>query len=102
MDAQKLDLGGLMAQLTDLVKRAKAGRLKASELQPGSITVSSLADNGPDLLYGVIYPPQVALVGWAVSATTVRRGRRTGRTHHRHRHGFVTTVPPTDAPALDS
>ena len=63
MDAQKLDLGGLMAQLTDLVKRAKAGRLKASELQPGSITVSSLADNGPDLLYGVIYPPQVALVG---------------------------------------
>ena len=60
MDAQKLDLGGLMAQLTDLVKRAKAGRLKASELQPGSITVSSLADNGPDLLYGVIYPPQVA------------------------------------------
>ena len=38
-------------------------RLKASELQPGSITVSSLADNGPDLLYGVIYPPQVALVG---------------------------------------
>ena len=61
--AQDLDLGGLMAHLADLVKRAKAGRLKGGELQPGSITVSSLADNGPDLLYGVIYPPQVALVG---------------------------------------
>ncbi len=61
--AQDLDLGALMKHLADLVKRAKAGRLRASELQPGSITVSSLADNGPDLLYGVIYPPQVALVG---------------------------------------
>ncbi len=61
--AHDLDLGGLMSHLTDLVKRAKAGRLKGGELQPGSITVSSLADNGPDLLYGVIYPPQVALVG---------------------------------------
>jgi len=61
--AQDLDLGGLMKHLADLVKRAKAGRLRASELQPGSITVSSLADSGPDLLYGVIYPPQVALVG---------------------------------------
>lgn len=61
--AQDLDLAGLMVHLTDLVKRAKAGRLKGSELQPGSITVSSLADGGPDALFGVIYPPQVALLG---------------------------------------
>jgi pyruvate dehydrogenase E2 component (dihydrolipoamide acetyltransferase) len=61
--AQDLDLSALMAHLTDLVKRAKAGRLRGTELQPGSITVSSLADGGPDALYGVIYPPQVALVG---------------------------------------
>ncbi len=61
--AQDLDLTALMSHLADLVKRAKAGRLKASELQPGSITVSSLADGGPDALYGVIYPPQVALLG---------------------------------------
>lgn len=63
VDAQQLDLAGLMTHLTDLVKRAKAGRLRGGELQPGSITMSSLADKGPDLLYGVIYPPQVALVG---------------------------------------
>jgi pyruvate dehydrogenase E2 component (dihydrolipoamide acetyltransferase) len=61
--AQDLDLAALMAHLTDLVKRAKAGRLKATEMQPGSITVSSLADGGPDALFAVIYPPQVALVG---------------------------------------
>lgn len=63
VDSQELDLGGLMTHLADLVKRAKAGRLRGGEMQPGSITVSSLADKGPDLLYGVIYPPQVALVG---------------------------------------
>jgi pyruvate dehydrogenase E2 component (dihydrolipoamide acetyltransferase) len=61
--AQDLDLSALMAHLTDLVKRAKAGRLRGTELQPGSITVSSLADGGPDALFGVIYPPQVALAG---------------------------------------
>jgi len=61
--AQDLDLAALMSTLADLVKRAKAGRLKASELQPGSLTVSSLSDGGPDALYGVIYPPQVALLG---------------------------------------
>ncbi|MCU0299056.1 MAG: 2-oxo acid dehydrogenase subunit E2 [Candidatus Nanopelagicales bacterium] len=79
--AQALDLAGLMTHLTDLVKRAKAGRLKASELLPGSITVSSLADGGPDVLYGVIYPPQVALVGvgavaprpWVVDGEVVVR-----------------------------
>lgn len=63
VDAQNLDLDALMARLTDLVRRAKGGRLRAGELQPGSITVSSLADGGPDALFGVIYPPQVALVG---------------------------------------
>ena len=81
MGAQDLDLTTLMGRLADLVKRAKAGRLKASELQPGSITVSSLADGGPDALYGVIYPPQVALLGigsvaqrpWVVDGEAVVR-----------------------------
>ncbi|MBK6764248.1 MAG: 2-oxo acid dehydrogenase subunit E2 [Micrococcales bacterium] len=83
--AQDLDLTALMGQLSDLVKRAKAGRLKASELQPGSITVSSLADGGPDALYGVIYPPQVALLGigsvaprpWVVDGEAVVRSTAT-------------------------
>lgn len=62
-EADRLDVDGLMAALANLVRRARRGGLKADELQPGSITVSSLADGGPDALYGVIYPPQVALVG---------------------------------------
>lgn len=61
--AQALTIGELMAQLTDIVRRARSGRLLGSQVQPGSITVSSLADGGPGALFGVIYPPQVALVG---------------------------------------
>ena len=62
-DAHKLALDPLMVALGDLVRRARRGRLRAEELQAGSITLSSLADGGPDALFGVIYPPQVALVG---------------------------------------
>jgi pyruvate dehydrogenase E2 component (dihydrolipoamide acetyltransferase) len=80
-DAQDLDIDALMARLTDLVRRARSGTLRSSEIAPGTITVSSLVDGGPDALYGVIYPPQVALVGigaiaerpWAVDGMlTVR------------------------------
>lgn len=80
-DAQDLDTDALMARLTDLVRRARSGKLRSSEIAPGTITVSSLVDGGPDALYGVIYPPQVALVGigaiverpWAVDGMlTVR------------------------------
>jgi pyruvate dehydrogenase E2 component (dihydrolipoamide acetyltransferase) len=69
VDAHDLSLSELMKRLADLVKRARGGRLKGSELQPGSITVSSLADGGPEALFGVIYPPQVALVGVGGVAT---------------------------------
>lgn len=61
--AQKLALPDLMAALAEVVRGAKSGRLKAGASQVGSITVSSLADGGPDALFGVIYPPQVAMVG---------------------------------------
>lgn len=61
--AHTMSMPELSSALTELVRAAKAGRLRGSASQPGSITVSSLADGGPDALYGVIYPPQVALVG---------------------------------------
>ncbi len=62
-NAEVEDVDTLMARLTDLVLRARKGTLRSSEIAPGTITVSSLADGGPDALFGVIYPPQVALVG---------------------------------------
>jgi pyruvate dehydrogenase E2 component (dihydrolipoamide acetyltransferase) len=54
----------LMATLRDLVKRARAFHLRGSELSDPTITVTSLGEQGVDSVFGVIYPPQVALVGF--------------------------------------
>jgi pyruvate dehydrogenase E2 component (dihydrolipoamide acetyltransferase) len=61
-DAKTLD--ELMTALRDLVNRARAGSLRASEMSDPTITVTNLGDQGVDAVYGVIYPPQVALVGF--------------------------------------
>jgi pyruvate dehydrogenase E2 component (dihydrolipoamide acetyltransferase) len=63
-DADRMTLDELMAGLRDLVARARAGRLRGSEMSDPTITVTNLGDQGVDLVHGVIYPPQVALVGF--------------------------------------
>lgn len=63
-DADTLPLADLMAALKDLVDRARAGRLRASETTGATITVTNLGDQGVESVFGVIYPPQVALVGF--------------------------------------
>ena len=62
-DADKLALDDLMARMRDLVQRMRAGRIRSSEIADATITVSSLGERGVEALYGVIYPPQVAIVG---------------------------------------
>ena len=63
-DVQKKNLTQLMLDLNDLVRRARAGSLRSSEMSAPTITVTNLGDRGVDLVFGVIYPPQVALVGF--------------------------------------
>ena len=63
-DADRLDLDALMAALRDLVRRARAGGLRSSELTDPTLTVTNLGDGGVPVVYGVVYPPQVALVGF--------------------------------------
>jgi pyruvate dehydrogenase E2 component (dihydrolipoamide acetyltransferase) len=63
-DADKLALPALMVALRDLVQRARAGGLRSSELTDPTITVTSLGERGAESVYGVIYPPQVAIVGF--------------------------------------
>lgn len=63
-DADKLSLDALMAALRDVVKRARAGGLRSSEMTDATITVSNLGEEGVTSLLGVISPPQVALVGF--------------------------------------
>ncbi len=63
-DADTLDLDALMAALRDLTQRARRGQLRGSEMTDPTITVTNLGDRGVETVYGVIYPPQVALVGF--------------------------------------
>jgi pyruvate dehydrogenase E2 component (dihydrolipoamide acetyltransferase) len=53
-----------MSELRDLVARARAGSLRSSELSDPTITVTNLGDMGVETAFGVIYPPQVALVAF--------------------------------------
>ncbi len=63
-DADQKSLDELMAVLRDLIPRARAGRLRSSEMMDATITLTSLGDLGVETVFGVIYPPQVALVGF--------------------------------------
>jgi pyruvate dehydrogenase E2 component (dihydrolipoamide acetyltransferase) len=63
-DAETLSLEDLQAGLRDLVLRARGGRLRSSEMSDATLTVTNLGDQGVDSVFGVIYPPQVALVGF--------------------------------------
>lgn len=63
-DVEKKALGDVMRDLNDLVARARQGGLRSSELTDATLTVTSLGDLGVQTVYGVIYPPQVALVGF--------------------------------------
>jgi pyruvate dehydrogenase E2 component (dihydrolipoamide acetyltransferase) len=62
--ADRLDLSELMAALRDLVSRTRGGVLQRTEMTDPTITITNLGDQGVDAVYGVIYPPQVALVGF--------------------------------------
>ncbi len=75
-DAEKKTLGDLMKDLRDLVTRARAGTLRSSEISDPTITVTNLGDLGVEMVYGVIFPPQVALVGFGrvVERPRVRDG----------------------------
>jgi len=63
-DADTRPLPELMAALRDLVKRTRSGRLRSSEMSDPTITITNLGDQGVEAVYGVIYSPQVALVGF--------------------------------------
>jgi pyruvate dehydrogenase E2 component (dihydrolipoamide acetyltransferase) len=68
-DVAELPLGELMKALADLVRRARAGSLRSSEMSDPTITVTNLGDQGVDATFPVIYPPQVAIVGFGRLAT---------------------------------
>ena len=100
-------LGELMARMTDLVSRARAGTLRSSEMTSATITLTSLGERGVESVTPIIFPPQVAIVGcgatverpWVVDGQVVPRPimRVTLGADHRVSNGhqgsrFLTTL----------
>ncbi|MEP6589351.1 MAG: 2-oxo acid dehydrogenase subunit E2 [Polaromonas sp.] len=63
-DVDGKPLAPLMQELADLVRRCRAGSLRSSEMTDACVTVTNLGDQGVEAVMGVIYLPQVALVGF--------------------------------------
>jgi pyruvate dehydrogenase E2 component (dihydrolipoamide acetyltransferase) len=70
-DADKLTLDQAMAALRDLVVRARTARIRGSEMMDPTVTVTSLGERGAESVFGVIYPPQLAIVGFGAPRTAV-------------------------------
>jgi acyl carrier protein len=76
-----------MAAFRDLVTRARALSLRSSELADPTCTVTSLGEQGVEGVHGVIFPPQLAIVGFG---TVVERpwARRPARRARPARHAL--------------
>ena len=76
-----------MSRLRDLVSGPALGGLRNAEMRDPTITVTNLGDRGVESVLGVIYPPQVALVGFGKRGRPSTGGRRHARRAtccHRH------------------
>ena len=63
-DADAKSLDEIMEAMRDLITRARSGSMRSSDLVDSTITVTNLGDLGVESVYGIIYPPQLALVGF--------------------------------------
>ena len=62
-NADKQTIDELMASLNDIIPRARGMKLRSSELSESTFTVSSLGERNVETVFGIIYPPQVGLIG---------------------------------------
>jgi len=63
-NVDKKTIDELMASMNDIIPRARTMKLRSSELSESTITVTNLGEGNVETVYGVIYPPQVAIVGF--------------------------------------
>lgn len=62
-DAEKKSIDEIMEWINEIIPRARSLNLRSSDITDTTITLTSLAEGSAETVYGVIYPPQVALVG---------------------------------------
>lgn len=58
----------IMIALNDIIPRARALNLRSSELSDSTITITNIGEEGADTVFGLIYPPQVAIIGFGSSS----------------------------------
>jgi pyruvate dehydrogenase E2 component (dihydrolipoamide acetyltransferase) len=61
-NADRIGLGSIARQRTELVDRAKKGRLTMEEIQRGTFTISSLANFDVTFFTAIINPPQTGIL----------------------------------------
>lgn len=62
-DADKKTLDEIMEWINEAIPRARAMKLRSSDITDTTITITSLAEGSVETVFGIIYPPQVAIVG---------------------------------------
>ena len=67
-NADSLNLYGIARALADLSEKARAGKLKAAEMQGGTFTISSLGGIGGTSFTPIINAPEVAILGVSKSS----------------------------------
>ncbi|MDI1305064.1 MAG: dihydrolipoamide acetyltransferase family protein [bacterium] len=60
----KKNVDEIMDALNEIIPRARAMRLQSSEWNDSSITITNISDGGADSIFGIIHPPQVAIIGF--------------------------------------
>jgi len=63
ISAGEMNLAEIMKSLDDLITRTRSGKLRSGEMTQQTITITNLGDLGVESVFGVIYPPQVAIIG---------------------------------------
>jgi pyruvate dehydrogenase E2 component (dihydrolipoamide acetyltransferase) len=92
-DVDKLSIADLMRALKDVVARARSGGLRSSEMTDATFTITSLGERSAESVGGIIYPPQVAILGlgsiierpWVIDGAVVPRPLATASLAADHR-----------------
>jgi len=63
-DANMKTVDEIMNSLSDIITRARKLKLRSSELTDSTITITYLGEGSVETVFGIIYPPQVALIGF--------------------------------------
>jgi pyruvate dehydrogenase E2 component (dihydrolipoamide acetyltransferase) len=63
LETNRMSLEDFNSSFKDLAFRSKSSQLKSRELTEGTVTITNLGEMGCDEVFGIVFPPQVCLIG---------------------------------------